>query len=458
MPQPFARLNLPADMLKNLSDMGYAAMTPIQSAALPLILKGSDVIAQAATGSGKTAAFGIGLIQGVNVRKRAVQALVLCPTRELAEQVAGELRRLGRTVANLKILTLCGGIPMRPQRASLVHGAHIIVGTPGRIKAFLDEDGLDLTSSSQLVLDEADRMLDMGFWDDVEKIISHLPEPRQSLLFSATFREDILEIAERILENPERVTVDTVTHAPDIEESLIQTDANKKVQMLEKVLESLPRDNTLIFCNRKTTCSELSRHLNDAGFHALDIHGDLDQKERTETLICFKNGSFPILVATDLAARGLDIQGLPLVINYDVPERPEVYRHRIGRTGRAGESGIAITLATPEDTDALRNLEAHDGRLPAPMNPATLPKPDAAKRPPALITLFIEGGKRHKLRPGDILGALTKDVGLPGNSVGKIDVLDRVTYVAVRQEAADDALEGLRVKGIKGRSFRIWSV
>lgn len=346
---------------------------------------------------------------------------------------------------------------MRTQRGSLEHGAHIIVGTPGRVKAFLEEKLLDLSHVNSLVLDEADRMLDMGFMDDVQSILGKTPKNRQTLLFSATFPESILDLSRHIQKDPLNVDVTTHESAPDIAQEFLAVEADAKLSLLPRILDRHSDDSCIIFCNMKSTCTEVSEHLNKLGFHTLDIHGDLEQKERTETLILFGNGSCRILVATDLAARGLDIKALPLVVNYDFPNTPEIYRHRIGRTGRAGESGRAITLITEENRQALGDLEAYLGHSVS-TDDAAIPTSDNPRRHPEMVTLVIEGGKKQKLRPGDILGALTKDVGLSGDSIGKIDILERVTYVAVKHSEEDTALQGLRNGGIKGKSFRVWVV
>lgn len=468
----FSSLPLPADLLDNLESLGYREMTPIQAASLPLMLAGSDVIAQAKTGSGKTAAFGLGLLARLNVRHFAVQALVLCPTRELADQVAGELRRLARCRHNVKVLTLCGGMPIGPQIASLEHGAHILVGTPGRLLDHLRKSTLDLCHVNQVVLDEADRMLDMGFADAVETLMAACNPQRQTLLFSATYPEEIQSISARYQREPVRVTVDTVHNDQQIAQHFfsLQEGADKSAAILQLLRQFQP-NSAIIFCNTKQDCAQLSQQLQTQGVIALALHGDLEQKERDQVLVRFANGSCRILVATDVAARGLDIKSLELVINADVVHDPEVHIHRIGRSGRAGEQGLAITLVTLKDTPRLNRLEDYLGETitlePLTIN-VTVPhmngtKSATRKAPsenrdfrwmPEMVTLCIDGGKKDKLRPADVLGALTKDAGLAGDDIGKIHIFDLITYVAVKQFVAKQALTHLQHGKLKGRKFR----
>lgn len=455
-PNSFNTLDLQPEILKNIASLGYETMTPIQQEALPHILTGRDLIARAKTGSGKTAAFGIGVVAGVDTRQSLPQALILCPTRELADQVGKEIRRLARNTPNVKLLSLCGGTPMRPQVASLEYGAHIIVGTPGRIQAHLDKGSLRLDKLAVLVLDEADRMLDMGFYDDIKKIIDVTPPSRQTLLFSATFPDTIREMSDAFQKEPVEVSVESRHTESSIEQYFYGTSEGEKTKNLVKLLDHYRPETSIVFCNTKAACIEVAEYLNSVGFHAIDIHGDLEQRDRTEALVQFANGSCSILVATDVAARGLDVKELQAVISYDIAHDPEVHVHRIGRTGRAGKTGLALTLYTPSDAKKLDDVEAYlNQELPF----ASLDELDETKRfehRPPMITLCIDAGRKQKMRPGDILGALTKDAGLPGDAVGKIDIFDFQAYVAIRRDEAHRALQELRNGKIKGRSFRIW--
>jgi len=451
----FTNLKLSKSMVKNLETMGYHKMTPIQARSLPHVLKGEDLLAQAKTGSGKTAAFGIGLLHNLNVKRFRVQALVMCPTRELAEQVAGELRRIARFKHNIKIVTICGGVPFLPQQISLEHQAHIVVGTPGRIEQHLKRGTMVLDEVTALVLDEADRMLDIGFAPSIEAIMGHVPEGRQTLLFSATFPESILEMSTRFQKNAHRALVDVEHEKNVIHQYFYESNPFEKPDVVARILDACKPASTLIFCNTKLQCKSLSRSLEAKGFSSLAIHGDLEQKERTQVLVRFSNGSTPILVATDVAARGLDISELSCVINFDFPFEPEVYIHRIGRTGRAGKEGLAFSLMSPgeefrlEEINTLMATSFQISEL-----DGLEPSPKGSTMPP-MVTFSINGGRKHKLRAGDILGALTKDGGIPGTCVGKINCFDFYSYVAIDRSVADKAEEALSTKKIKGRNFII---
>ncbi|BCS96678.1 ATP-dependent RNA helicase [Desulfoluna limicola] len=451
----FTTLPLTKSMIENLGTMGYHEMTPVQAGSLPHVLKGEDLLAQAKTGSGKTAAFGIGLLHNLDVKRFRVQALVMCPTRELAEQVAGELRRIARFKHNIKITTICGGVPFRPQQISLEHQAHIVVGTPGRIEQHLRRETLSLNHVTTLVLDEADRMLDIGFADSIDNILAFVPKRRQTLLFSATFPEPILELSTRFQKNAQRVVVDVEHEENVIRQEFFESDWDAKSEVVASILATHKPESTLVFCNTKLHCKALASFLRKKGLSALAIHGDIEQKERTEVLVRFSNGSSPILVATDVAARGLDISGLSAVINYDLPFEPEVYVHRIGRTGRAGKDGLAFSLMTPKERFRLEDVNEMMGTSFELSDVTALaPSTDAALEPP-MVTLSINGGRKSKLRPGDILGALTKDAGLPGSAVGKINCFDFYSYVAIERSMADKAEKALSTKKIKGKQFII---
>lgn len=452
----FISLGLQTALLENLTSLGYQSMTAIQAQSLPHVLKGKDLIAQAKTGSGKTAAFGLGLLEKLDVKRFRVQALVLCPTRELADQVAKELRKLARSIHNIKILTLCGGMPFGPQIGSLEHGAHIVIGTPGRIEEHLRKGTLKVDELGSFVLDEADRMLDMGFQPALDAIVEYLPQQRQTLLFSATFPEQIQSIAARIMKSPVTVQVASRHGSESIEQYFFQLaeDCQRNTALRLLLLSHCP-ESTLVFCNTKVETQAVADELCAHGFKALALHGDLEQKVRDQTLVRFANKSASILVATDVAARGLDIDALDAVINYQLAREPEVHVHRIGRTGRAGSKGIACTLYSESEAYKVARLENYLEQI---FDAETLPAMAILERPvfkPAMATLQIDGGKKQKVRPGDILGALTGSGGIGGDQVGKIHLFDNCAYVAVRQEIAKQALKKISEGKLKGRSFRV---
>ncbi len=451
----FSRLPLPPAMLGNLQRLGYERMTPIQAASLPLSLAGKDLIAQAKTGSGKTAAFSLPLLLNLNPRRFAVQALVLCPTRELAEQVTQEIRRLARAEDNIKILTLCGGSTMRPQMASLEHGAHIVVGTPGRILDHLGRETLDLSALNTLVLDEADRMLDMGFAEDIAQVLKHCPAQRQTLLFSATYPDGVGKLAARFMREPQTVKLAETHSATQIRQLFFEVKETERLHAVGLLLNHYRPVSTLAFCNTKQQCRDLVEVLLAQGIEALELHGDLDQRERDQVLVRFANRSCSVLVATDVAARGLDIAQLEAVINVDITPDVEVHTHRVGRTGRAGEVGSAFSLASLDEMGRVGRLEQTHGR-PFEWAPlASLTSSSTEPLHPPMVTLQILGGRKEKIRPGDVMGALTKDMGLPGAQIGKINVNDFSTYVAVAREIADVALQRLNAGRVKGKSVKV---
>jgi ATP-independent RNA helicase DbpA len=450
----FTTLPLTKSMIENLKTMGYQEMTPVQAESLPHVLRGEDLLAQAKTGSGKTAAFGIGLMHNLDVKRFRVQTLVMCPTRELADQVAGELRRIARFKHNIKIVTICGGMPFLPQQISLEHQAHIVVGTPGRIEQHLKRGTMNLDNVTTLVLDEADRMLDIGFADSIEVILGYVPKRRQTLLFSATFPESILELSTRFQKNAHRVVVDMDHEENVIRQYFYESDWEAKADVVAQILGAVKPASALIFCNTKRQCRSLSTFLGAKGFASLAIHGDLEQKDRTEVLVRFSNGSTPILVATDVAARGLDISGLSAVINFDLPFESEVYVHRIGRTGRAGKEGMAFSLMTPKEGFRLKEINRMMGTAFEVTDLKALESSTDGSLSP-MVTLSINGGRKSKLRPGDILGALTKEGGIAGSCVGKINCFEFYSYVAIERCMADKAQEALSTKKIKGRHFII---
>ena len=455
-PTEFSSLPLNPKLISNLASLDYTEMTPIQALSLPFILEGKDVIAQGKTGSGKTAAFGLGLLEKLKVKNFRIQTLVLCPTRELADQVATELRKLARAIHNIKILTLCGGVPFGPQVGSLEHGAHIIVGTPGRIDDHLRKQTLKLDTVNTFVLDEADRMLAMGFKDTLDAIIEQIPGQRQTLLFSATFPSQIKAMSRRIMKDPVMVEVDSSHDDSSIRQYFYKVrDEKERLVALRLLLKKFQPDSSLVFCNTKKETQEVADELLADGFSALALHGDMEQKDRDQTLIRFANKSASILVATDVAARGLDIDALDAVINYHIARDSEVHVHRIGRTGRAGKSGIACSLYSEKESYKVATLNINVDPIIDSQPLPSLSLLDKSFPSPAMETLQIDGGKKQKIRPGDILGALTGENGIRGDQVGKINLGANWAYVAVKREAVKPALNKLKTGQLKGRSFRV---
>lgn len=451
----FATLGLKPGLANNLGSLGYHSMTPIQAASLPSIMDGKDVVGQGKTGSGKTAAFVLGMLQKLDVKNFRIQSLVLCPTRELADQVAKETRRLARGIHNIKVLTLCGGQPIGPQLGSLSHGAHIIVGTPGRIEEHLRKRTLDLSSVNMFVLDEADRMLDMGFQPSLDEIVKHVPNKRQTLLFSATFPKEIQQMSARVMKSPVRVEVESTHDGDSIQQFICQVrDDTDRLDVIRLLLLLHRPDSALVFCNTKRETDEVAAALAAAGFTTKALHGDMEQRDRDETLATFSNKSITVLVATDVAARGLDVNDIEAVFNYQLARDDEVHVHRIGRTARAGKKGIAVSLFTDREIRKVEQLEAFLGQAIETLPPMTDNLEKATPYKPPMLTLQIDGGRKQKVRPGDILGALTKSGEISGDEVGKIQIFDQSAYIAVRRNRADEALAMLSQGKVKGRSFR----
>lgn len=445
---PFDILPLSPTLIEHLQRLNYQTMTPIQQQAIPAALTGVDLIAQAQTGSGKTLAFLIPLLEKLQPRQSKPEALILTPTRELAEQIATELKKLAQYKPNLKVVTLYGGLSLTRQANSLAKGADVIIATPGRLLDHLFRETVNLSAIQTLVLDEADRMLDMGFGKDVLKIVEKLPAARQSLLFSATFPANIIKLSQAVLSNPRKIELQA--SRPDINEVIYSVE--DKDQALLAILQSWQPKRVLIFCNTKAATNQLSDFLYDQGYDIATLTGELDQTARQEMLIQFSNGSLPLMVATDLAARGLDIQDVELIVNYDFPTLATTYTHRIGRTARADAHGHAVSLCDHKEMQTIETV--------APMaaqNSMEQLNPNHDFILTGTVqTLCIDGGKKKKLRAGDIVGTLCKEIGLASTAIGNIDILDRYSYAAIDQSTIDASLKAIKNLRIKKVKFRVW--
>ncbi len=442
--------NIPQALLEILNILNFKEMSEIQSKVINPILEGKDILAQSKTGSGKTLAFGLPAVMKIDTGHNKPQTIIITPTRELAEQIAVELRKVASYKPNLKILTLYGGVPLRAQAESLAKGAHILIGTPGRIQDHLAKETLLLDSIKTLVLDEADRMLDMGFYDEIVKIGSNMPRSKQSLLFSATFPEKIEKLAKALLKQPLSIKVDTIIEENKIDEIVYETE--DKFKTLTTLIQAHKPESLLIFCNTKAQVIELTDQLYRRGHSAIDLHGDLDQRERNEAVLVFSNSSKRILVATDVASRGLDIKNIELVINYDLPFDQEVYTHRIGRTGRADATGTALSLYSSRDSDKCSYItsSARKGEM------KELRVDAAFKMISNYDTLGINGGKKTKLRAGDILGTLCKEIGIDNKLIGKITITDTKSYVALHHTVIEKVFKALKKTTIKKKRYVSW--
>lgn len=450
----FKQLSLSESLTHNLDQLGFEKMTPIQAQSLPSILEGNDVLAQAKTGSGKTVAFSLGLLANLNPQKYAVQSLVLCPTRELAEQVAQEIRRLARAIHNVKVLTLCGGTPMGPQIASLAHGAHIVVATPGRILDHVKKRRLNLSHLNTLVFDEADRMLDMGFEDDIDALMLNVPLKRQTLLFSATYPQKVEDMMRGILSNPVRVEVEQQDTSSSIDQLCYNISSEHRDQALAAILTHYQPSSAIVFCNTRASCNHVAESLRELGFSAVALNGDLEQRQRQQVLFQFANNSAAIMVATDVAARGLDIKGVDLVVSYELCFEPDVHVHRVGRTGRADATGMAVGLCAPEDEMRLLAIESYSKRDIKKSGIQSLRFHANRIVQPAYQTIVIDGGKKSKIRAGDILGALTKQGDIDNVDIGKINITDFHSFIAIKLRSVKRTLNFLREGKIKGKKVK----
>ena len=452
----FSTLPLARPWLDNLAQLQYVTMTPIQALALPAMLAGRDVLGQAGTGTGKTCAFGLALLARITPRCGRPGALVLCPTRELAAQVADELRRLARPLPHTRIVTLSGGSSVQRERASLDHGVDVIVGTPGRVQDHLARGRVDLGAIRTLVLDEADRMLEMGFLASVTEIAKATWAERQCLLFSATFPDAVRALGATFQRDALHVVAPPDDIAGHVVHKVYELGAGDRRAALARVLGHHRPASALIFCNHRETCDVVAEALTEDGFAAVALHGGMEQHDRNTVLLLLRNGSLRVVVATDVAARGLDVDELGAVINYDLPDDLDVFTHRVGRTARAGHDGLAITLVGPGDRGTLSRLRSGPlGDVPV----SALPDAHAAApAPPEMITMAIQGGRQDRLRAGDIVGALTTGVGIAASEIGKIELRDQISFVALAAAVGPRAIAGINQGKIKTRRFRAYQV
>lgn len=519
----FDELEINPNILRAIEEMGFEEMSPIQAKAIPMILEGRDVVGQAQTGTGKTAAFGIPLMQKVDPKIKKLQAVVLCPTRELAIQVAEEVRKLGLFMHGTKILPVYGGQEISKQIRSLKSGVQIIIGTPGRVMDHMRRKTVKFDEVKMIVLDEADEMLNMGFRDDIETILSQVPEERQTVLFSATMAGPILDIAKTYQKNAEMIrVVKKELTVPKIEQYYYEVTHKNKEDVLSRLLDMYNPKLSLVFCNTKKQVDELTSALQGRGYFAEGLHGDLKQQQRDRVMNSFRNGKTDILVATDVAARGIDVDDVEAVFNYDVPQDDEYYVHRIGRTGRAGREGRAFTLIVGKEVYKLRDIMRYcktkikAQQIPS-INDVTevkvekildklksiIENDDLSKMvdlieervneeeftsldvaaaflkmmmgedsnksadektsedfgdtgaEEGMVRLFINLGKNQRVRPGDILGAIAGETGMPGKLIGSIDMYDKYTFVEVPREHASEVIQVMKSAKIKGKSINI---
>jgi ATP-dependent RNA helicase DeaD len=465
----FADLGLAPDILEAIRDVGYESPSPIQAQAIPPLLEGSDVIGQAQTGSGKTAAFGLPMLQYVDPEDHEVQGLVLTPTRELCIQVTQALRAYGRR-KGVDVVAVFGGAPIRSQQAQLRAGGHIVVGTVGRVRDLISRHALLLHACRFVVLDEADEMLDLGFLEDVERILALTPSSRQTALFSATMPPEIRRLANQYLYDPVTVKVKTATLTVDtVEQFALDVASREKTDRLVEVLDSERPEQAIVFVRTKIRCEQLFRTLRDRGMNVKALHGDMTQGARDGVMISFKDGRLPLLVATDVAARGLDISGVSHVINFDIPTSPDAYVHRIGRTGRVGRSGRAITFVEPRQRRELAAIEKHAGVKLAPWvkdahvaPTAAQPKPRRHSKPHLSESgdgrarkLIVDGGRAMGLEPSDVIHAITAATGLDGEAVRNVRMLERFTFLEVPEAEADRVVELVSGTELGGRLARV---
>jgi ATP-dependent RNA helicase DeaD len=463
MGKTFAELGLAEPTLRALQAVGYESPSPIQEQAIPSLLAGRDVIGQAQTGTGKTAAFGLPIMEYVDPSEQTVQALVLTPTRELCIQVTQALRTYG-SHHGIDVVAVFGGAPIRTQQGQLRAGGHVVVGTVGRVLDLISRHSLILSDCRFVVLDEADEMLDLGFLEDVEKILSLTPSGRQTALFSATMPPPIRKLADRYMYDPDVIEVEAATLTIDtVAQFQLPVETKHKPEMLVEVLNAEKPDQAIVFVRTKVRCDQLFRTLRDRGLNVRALHGDMSQGSRDGVMLAFKGGRVPILVATDVAARGLDISTVTHVINYDVPTSPDTYVHRIGRTGRVGRSGRAITFVEDRQKRELEAIERHIGTeiakwekgvvaTPTPIRerPRRHSKPQISRRDEQepYTKLVLGGGRASGLSVADIVGAVTSSAGLDGEAVREVLVLDRFSFLSVPATEAERVIEAMDGRAI----------
>ncbi len=471
--QSFADLGLSEGLLTTVSELGYETPTPIQAQAIPELLGGHDVIGQAQTGSGKTAAFGLPMLEYLDPENPETQAIVLTPTRELCIQVTQALRAYAEHLEGVEVVAVFGGAPIREQQARLRHGSQVVVATVGRMMDLIQRQSLVLTAARYVVLDEADEMLDLGFIEDVEKILRMCPSGRQTLLFSATRPEPVARLAETYMYDPTtiRVTPKKLT-VDSVEQAYVMVEPSDKLQRLVEVLKAEEPEQAIIFTRTKIGAAKLDRALADKGLRVKALHGDLSQGQRDGVMISFKEHKVPLLVATDIAARGLDIEHVTHVINYDLPNNPEIYVHRIGRTGRVGRTGRAITFATRKQEGDLKTIErvvkAPIGEWEPPEERLQhAPRPrrrdrderraDAAPAAAGngLVKLFVNRGHAGGIEEEDLRWALTEGAVIPDDAIDSIRVLDRFSFVELKADQAERAVEFLDGTKLKGKQIRM---
>lgn len=522
----FEDMNISNEICRAVLDMGFEEATPIQSQAIPVILKGKDIIGQSQTGTGKTAAFGIPILERINPEDRRLQALILCPTRELAIQVSEEFRKLLKYKDNIRVLPIYGGQPIDRQIAALRKGTQVVIGTPGRVMDHMRRRTIKAETVQMMVLDEADEMLDMGFREDIETILVKIPEEHQTLLFSATLSPEILDITKRFQRNPEFIKiVRKELTVPNIEQYYFDVKEKTKLDALCRIIDVYDPKLAMVFCNTKKRVDDLVEMLQGRGYFAEGLHGDLKQAQRDKVMQKFRNGTIEILVATDVAARGIDVDDIDVVFNYDVPQDEEYYVHRIGRTGRAGKAGKAFTFCVGKEIYKLRDIMRYTKTKIQQQKLPTLSDVEEMKtniylekikgiieeghltkyihlvdrlmeedytsidiaaallkdhlsdvnaddidalddinlggtelyggEGEKMVRLFINAGKKNKIRAKDIVGAIANEAGIPGKTLGEIAIFDEYTFVDVPNEFVRDILHGMKHAKIKGKRVHI---